>query len=72
MVDYIKTLSQLTQRAISSVGRAPPLHGGCQRFDSAYLQRITKYEFCKIEIFNFCVKFKELRVYGEYLGIQKR
>ena len=28
--------------------------------------------FVKIEIFNFRVKFKELRVYGEYLGIQKR
>ena len=32
----------------------------------------TKYEFCNLEILNFCVKFKELRVYGEYLGIQKR
>ena len=28
--------------------------------------------FVSIEIFNFRVKFKELRVYGEYLGIQKR
>ena len=32
----------------------------------------TKYEFCNLEKFNLCVKFKELRVYGGYLGIQKR
>eukprot|EP00978_Attheya_sp_CCMP212_P049034 scaffold607457_cov1498-Attheya_sp.AAC.1 len=46
----------MAQRGYSSVGRAPPLHGGCQRFESAYLH----------------IKYKKLRVYGGYLGIQKR
>ena len=33
-----------------------------------------KYFVIKTSIISnsFCVKFKELRVYGEYLGIQKR
>jgi hypothetical protein len=65
----------MAQRGYSSVGRAPPLHGGCQRFDSAYLHNEKKFKYFVTSLIisnGFCVKFKELRVYGEYLGIQKR
>ena len=52
------------------------MHGGCQRFDSAYLHNENKIEYFVTEVLiisnGFRVKFKELRVYGEYLGIQKR
>jgi hypothetical protein len=38
-----------SNRAISSVGRAPPLHGGCRRFESviAHHQKTTKSKILK-------------------------
>ena len=53
----------MAQGGYSSVGRASSLQGGCQRFKSAYLH---------MEKTIYDVKFKELRVYEGYLGIQKR
>ena len=38
--------SRMAQRGYSSVGRAPLLHGGCQRFESAYLH-IKNKKFLK-------------------------
>lgn len=52
------------------------MHGGGQQFEPAYLHNENKIEYFVYELLiisnNFRVKFKELRVYGEYLGIQKR
>jgi hypothetical protein len=39
----------MAQRGYSSVGRALPLHGKCQRFESAYLHNIKNNKFCLIQ-----------------------
>jgi hypothetical protein len=52
-------------RGFSSVGRAPFLHGGCQRFESANLH----LGFICI---SFNSKVKKIMVYGGYLGMERR
>ena len=60
----------MAQRGYSSVGRAPPLHGGCQRFESAYLHNMlhTKYPFV-VKMMEFELKMSKIQGKKSLWGI---